>query len=232
MLSDELRDEVRAKFREHWTVRPGRVVPDENSVSLGNDGVKINAAILYADLSDSTKLVDNYRDTFAASIYGTFLRCASKIIKANNGTITAFDGDRVMAVYMGDSKEADACWTALKINQAMIQIIRPIMREYYPTGTYTPHHTVGIDVSDVLVVKDGVRGDNDMIWVGRAANYAAKLCTLDHNWQTRITQPVFNKLGGGLLITRQNTPVWEQRTWTDMNNMTIYRSSCLSVSID
>ncbi len=231
MLADELRDEVREKFRSQWTIRPGRVVPDEDSMTLGNDGVRIDAAVLYADMADSTKLVDAYPDTFAAEIYGAFLRCASRIIKDNNGTITAFDGDRVMAVYMGDNKEADACWTALKLNRAMQEIIRPALRELYPKVTYVPHHTVGIDASSLLVIKDGVRGANDLIWVGRAANYAAKLCSLDHTYQTRITDPVRRALSGNLITTQQGGPVWQQMTWNDMGGITIYRSNCICTKI-
>jgi hypothetical protein len=48
--------------------------------------------VLYADLADSTKLVDEYQRPFAAEIYKTFLHCAGKIIRAEDGTITAYDG--------------------------------------------------------------------------------------------------------------------------------------------
>lgn len=235
MLSDDLRKEVREKFRDSWTVRDGRTVPTEESVSLGNDGVRIDATVLYADMADSTKLVDAYDATFAAEIYGTFLRCASRIIKANEGVITAFDGDRVMAVYMGDRKEAKACWTALKINHAMIEIIRPELERQYPETPYVPAHTVGIDTSEILVIKDGVRGDNDLIWVGRAANYAAKLCALDHAYATRITSPVFYALDRsrdpGLLVTISNTYVWDQDYWAEMNGAEIFKSSCYAAAL-
>lgn len=227
-LEDELRQEVVKKFRDVWNIRNGNVVPDESSVNLGNSGVKIEATVLYSDLSDSTLLVDNYKPEFAAEIYGTFLRCASRIIRANGGTITSFDGDRVMAIYMGESKEERACWTAFGINRAMIEIIRPALYAQYPQSDYTPHHTTGIDNSEILVVKDGIRGGNDLIWVGRAANYAAKLCALDHNYQTRITAPIFEKLSGSLLTTVNSANVWEFASWKGIN---IYRSSCFSLSI-
>lgn len=227
-LEDELKAEVATRFRSQWSITKGFVVPDENSVALGNVGKDIEATILYADLSDSTQLVDTYLPQFAAEIYGTFLRCASRIIRANNGTITSFDGDRVMAVYMGASKEVDACWTALRINRAMIEIIRPALLAHYPNSTYVPYHTVGIDNSQILVVKDGIRGSNDLIWVGRAANYAAKLCTLDHSYQTRITKPVLNKLSGDLLTTVSHTPVWEAENW---NGIVVYRSSCYALGL-
>ena len=136
-----------------------------------------------------------------------------------------------MAVYMGDKREEHACWTAMRINRAMQSIIRPEMLKQYPDVAYTPQHTVGIDSSDVLVVKDGVRGDNDLIWVGRAANYAAKLCVLDHAWQTRITEAIYQELPAELLWTVDGTAAWEAVSWTEMNDMRIYRSSCLATGL-
>jgi len=36
-------------------------------------------------------------------IYKTFLHCAAKIIRSHKGVITAYDGDRIIAVYIGKS---------------------------------------------------------------------------------------------------------------------------------
>jgi class 3 adenylate cyclase len=75
-------------------------------VKLGNDAVKLSATVLYADLADSTKLVDGHTKQFSAEIYKTFLHCAAKIIRSEDGVITAYDGDRVMAVFIGDRRIA------------------------------------------------------------------------------------------------------------------------------
>lgn len=225
-FEDDLKSEIAKKFADRWTTTDGRVVPDETSVGLGNVGIRIEATVFYADMADSTDLVDRHLDEFAAEIYGTFLRCTSRIIKHQGGTITAFDGDRVMAVYMGETKEQQAVWTAMKLNRAMQHILRPALKAAYPTSTYVPNHTVGIDSSTILVIKDGVRGDNDLIWVGRAANHAAKLCALPHTYQTRITQAVRDKLSPNQVTTISGSAVWEQITWKDMGDQQIYRSSC------
>jgi len=229
-LKNDLEDAVGKKFREQWTTREGLVVPDEASINLGNNGVYIDATVLYADLADSTKLVDTYPAEFAAEIYGTFLNSSSRIIRAHGGTITAFDGDRVMAIYMGEDKEIRAVRTALRINKAVSEIIRPTLRSVYPSVTYDLHHTVGVDTSRLLAVKDGIRGANDMIWVGRAANHAAKLCALPHQYPTRITAAVHGKLDAGLYVTKTGEQVWEPVTWTSMDNAQIYRTTCVMSS--
>lgn len=85
-------------------------------------------------------------------------------------------------------------------------------------------HTVGIDVSDLRAVRTGVRGDNDLVWVGRAANYAAKLTALPSTFQTRITKDVYDKLSRDSKVSNGKS-MWEIVTWTAMNNITIYRSA-------
>jgi len=51
-LRDELEEEVGTIFRKVWTERDGEVVPSEDSIKLGNDGVKLDATVLYADMAE------------------------------------------------------------------------------------------------------------------------------------------------------------------------------------
>src|SRR5690349_18620058 len=107
-LKAELESEVAKVFQTQWTSRDGTVVPDDQSVKLGNDAVKLTATVLYADLADSTRMVAAKTQMYSAEVYKTFLHCAAKIIRSQGGVITAYDGDRIMAVYIGDSKNTSA----------------------------------------------------------------------------------------------------------------------------
>ena len=94
-LKSDLESEVADVFSAKWEERDGNVVPEDDSVSLANDAVKLKATVLYADLADSTELVDSQVAFVAAEVYKTFLHCAAKIIRSEDGEITAYDGDRV-----------------------------------------------------------------------------------------------------------------------------------------
>jgi len=202
-LTSDLESEVKEIFKAVWTEREGRVVPGPEDLKLGNDAVKLGATVLYADISDSTNLVDAKLPLFAAEIYKVYLRCAAKIIKSEQGVITAYDGDRVMAVYIGEAKNTQAVRSALKINYAVHKIINPLLKNQYPNESYRLKQVVGVDASDIFVTRIGVRNDNDLVWVGHAANYAAKLCGLNGKYATYITGDVFDymnkkvKYGGG-----------------------------------
>ncbi|MDK8795188.1 hypothetical protein QP968_05630 [Corynebacterium sp. MSK041] len=59
-----------------------------------------------------------YNDWFAAEVYKNYLYCAEKIILVRGGIFTACDGDRVMGVFIGDSKNSAAAMCVLQINWA------------------------------------------------------------------------------------------------------------------
>ncbi len=53
-LADDLKQEVKDIFATRWISRDGQVVPEPGTVKLGNDAVKLEATVLYADLAGST----------------------------------------------------------------------------------------------------------------------------------------------------------------------------------
>lgn len=223
-LKDDLTSDVETIFKSAWTETTGRVVPAPSDVGLGNKATLLEQAVVfYADLDGSTNMVDTKKWAFSAEIYKTFLHCAAKIVKAESGDITAYDGDRIMAIFIGNNKHDRAARAALKLRWAVLKIVQPLMKETYTTD-FVLAHTVGIDVSDLRAVRTGVRGDNDLVWVGRAANYAAKLTTLGSDYPTWITKAVYDGLSSSLK-TSNSKSIWEARIWTDMENMSIYRSN-------
>jgi class 3 adenylate cyclase len=225
ILTNDLTDRVKDIFREQWTTRDGDVVPEPEDVRLSNDAVKLDAAILYADLKGSTDMVDRYSRTFAAEVYKAYLHCAGQIIKYENGVITAYDGDRIMAVFLGETKRSNAARCALKINAAVINIINPAIRSQYGSTGFAVRHVVAVDATEVWAARTGVWGNNDLVWVGPAANYAAKLCEIDeYGYSSYITERVYKQMMKSVKISSDGRYMWESRKWPAMKNMTIFRS--------
>jgi class 3 adenylate cyclase len=225
MNSSEIIDEVKAILRGTWKRTNGRTVPDTEELTLtGNHGIEISGAVLYADMTDSTALVDRFRDEFAAEIYKAYLLSACRVIRNSGGEITAFDGDRVMAVFVGDGKNSKAAKCALHMNFMVKEVNKAIVAQY-PNSTFALSHCVGIDTSQLLVARTGIRQYNDLVWVGPAANYAAKLSAMNEpGYPTFIMERVYkllnetSKYGGS-----PRKDMWEKRTWTQ-TGQTIYRS--------
>jgi class 3 adenylate cyclase len=225
-LTGTLKAEVEKFFSDVWTTRDGRVVPEATDLKLSNDAVKLDGAVLYADLAESTNLVREYSAGIAAEVYKSYLHCASKLIKQNDGVITSFDGDRVMAVYIGDGKETRAMRTALAINYAVLFIINPELQKMYGSTVknLVVQQAVGVDVSSLFVARTGVRGDNDLVWVGNAANNAAKLCGLRVDpYASWVTKAVYDAADNTVKTANKGlTNMWEARIW---NGRSVYRSS-------
>jgi class 3 adenylate cyclase len=222
-LKEELEEEVAEIFREQWEVRDGQKVPDPEDLALGNEGVKLKATVLYADMCASTRLVDKKTRTFAAEVYKAYLTCAARILKAAGGTITAYDGDRIMAVFVGESRDDVASRAGLNLNYAVQRIVNPAIKRQYEGTSYELNHVVGIDRSSLLAARIGVRNDNDVVWVGRAANYAAKLSSLDRPGYVYVTDRVYEKMSDSAKYGGDpRRLMWEERTWKGMG---VYRSS-------
>lgn len=223
-LREELESQVQGFVEFAWDERDGRQVPDDSSLTFKNEAIKLDATVLYADMADSTDLVDRYEPYFAAEVYKSFLHCSAKIIKSCGGEVTAYDGDRVMAVFIGDSKNSSAAKAALKISWAVSEIIRPTFKKQYPNSDFSLRHVVGIDTSELFVAKTGVRGANDLVWVGRAANHAAKMASLPDNYQTYISASVYKVLAPYAKLS-EGRDMWETYRWDELDGRTVYRST-------
>lgn len=226
---DELRDKVSAITSETWDdITPGRVVPTTNSLTFSNSGTSLDACILYADIHGSTRMVDLIAATLAAEYYKSFLYCGARLIKSEGGELVAYDGDRVMAVFLGNNKVDCAIRAAFKIKYAVDQIINPEFSSFYGDRHFELRHTVGIDAGTVLVAKTGVRVDNDLVWVGPAANYAAKLNSfdgLDIAYPTRITVDAYNLVTDQNLISSGIVSFWNG-PFKNVGAKSHYRSNC------
>lgn len=121
-LLDDLVAYVRTTNITQWKVRNGSKVPETDDLTLTNDAVKLEGTVLYADLADSTELVNNYPAMFAAEVYKNYLYTAARLIRNRGGAVTAYDGDRVMGVFIGDNKNSNAARCGLEINYAVTKM--------------------------------------------------------------------------------------------------------------
>jgi adenylate cyclase len=232
-LADDLSREVTNILSQIWDMREGQVVPSTEDVALKGGAVKLDATVLYADLVQSSKLATEFQQRTAAKIIRSFLYCMCKIVTAHDGTVTSFDGDRVMGIFVGGLKNTNSAKCALKMNYVVEKIIRPKVEEYFSSlrrESFKISHCVGIDTSSILAVRAGQRGSNDLVWVGRAPNLAAKLSDVRGNsYRSYITSDVFSmlkdsaKYGG-----KENELMWDKASFQYLGEpVTVYRSSWL-----
>jgi class 3 adenylate cyclase len=173
-------------------------VPATNDVKLSDGAVKLDAVLLYADLYHSTELTRTFQRSMAAKVVRAYLSSMATLINKSGGEIRSFDGDRVMGVFVGSNKNTAAAKCALQMNYVVTRILRPRAEEKFPSlieKGFAVQHCVGIASSEVLVVRGGVRGSNDLVFIGSAPNIAAKLSEMRNPpWHTYITHQVYGRL--------------------------------------
>ena len=223
--STDILSDVRGFLQTKWVRRNGYKVPDAEDVRLGNDAVELEGAVLYADIRGSTALVRQYKDFFAADIYKSFLRATCDVIKNNGGVITAFDGDRVMAVFIGNSKCSDAAKAGLQIH-FIVNKINEQIKLVFPSTDYAINYAVGIDVSNLFIVRTGIRGANDLAWIGNAANVAAKLSEMSRMYdRTFVTARLYDRLNDQSKYGGQNHECMWRNTGDSVEGEAVFASS-------
>ena len=121
-------------------------------------------------------------------------------------------------------RPAQTFYEGIKINFAVRDIVNPAISDQYPDAGYSVRHVVGIDTSSLFVARTGIRGANDLVWVGRAANYAAKLSGRSGP-ATQITAAVYDRLHSSSKLAQTGQNIWSPTVASAIGNTKIYTSS-------
>ena len=209
---DTITTQIDFTLSTQWNERVGTIVPDSESVTLKDGAVKIEATFLYADLAGSSQLAKLCPWQTTAKIIRAYLDSCVRIIKAHGGEIRSFDGDRVMGIFKGTTQNTDAVNCARKIDYVVFKIMSPNAVKKFAsvsTNKVTIKHCIGIDVGESRAVRAGVRNNNDLIWIGRAPSFAAKLSDIrEFPYSVYISKPCFLKLAESAKKSG-NTNIWE-----------------------
>ncbi len=227
---DQLRDRVETIFGTELDQRDGRVVPATADVALKDGAVKIDAAFLYADLAGSAILSRACPWTTTAKIIRGFLECATRLIRKHGGEIRSFDGDRVMGVFIGDAKNSSASICGREIHWAVRKIIHPAAHKQFKSirdNGIEIRHGVGVDVGEVRAVRSGIRDNNDLIWIGKAASFSAKLSDVrDPGYHTYISSRTYARLSEAAKMAKDGQNMWTSTTFSfGGTNKTVYKSN-------
>lgn len=223
-------DQMTAGFFEgNYEITAANGIPAIESIGLGNRGRLVDMAMLFVDIQESTVIVDAFRRQTAAKMYKAFLAGVTELINANDGEVISFNGDGVLAGFASGAYRNRAVAAALNISWFVEETLRPAMRELFTKNGQLQDkefdYGLGIDAGEVLVVRGGVHGDNDRVWVGNATNRSVKLSELG-SWPYNIV--VSSDIFYGLheYNTKSgDSPMWRSYDW---NSEKIYTSRWLN----
>jgi class 3 adenylate cyclase len=213
---DTLISEIETILNINWDKRSGNVVPESDDVALKDGAVEIEATFLYADLAGSSTLAKVCPWETTAKIIRAYLDCCTRSIRGHGGHIRSFDGDRVMGVFKGDTPNTSAAKCAREIDWIVEKVINPKATEKFNSvknNGIKIRHCVGIDTGSAVAVRAGIRNNNDLIWIGRAPSFAARLSDIrNYPYAVYITKACYDKLAD-YGKKEGDANVWEERSF-------------------
>ena len=144
-LKDDVTKGVNDVLAASWKTENATVVPETKDVTLANGAKLLDATYLYADMADSTGLAQGYKNWAVAQVMRTYLNAATRVLTAEGGKIRSFDGDRVMAIFIGNAKNSSAVTAGLKLNWVLDEIINPALKKKWSNFKWVMSHGVGIE---------------------------------------------------------------------------------------
>lgn len=210
---DTLTDEIETILSTKWVERDGNVVPESEDIALKDGAVKIDAVFLYADLAGSSKLARLCPWETTAKIIRAYLDCCVRLIRVHGGEIRSFDGDRVMGIFKGESPNTTASKCAREIDWIVENVLNPKAKEKFKSvkdNDIKINHCIGIDTGTAVAVRAGIRNNNDLIWIGRAPSFAAKLSDIrNYPYSVYITKASYDRLHDSAK-KNETENIWEQ----------------------
>jgi adenylate cyclase len=211
----DLTAETKERLGTKWDARNGTVIPDTDTVSLADGAVETDATFLYADLAASSKLAEVCPWETTAKIIRAYLHIAIRLIRAYNGEIRSFDGDRVMGVFIGDTKNTYAVSCAREIFWATEHVLGPTATSEFQSiknNGIKIRQCVGVDTGLARAVRAGIRNNNDLVWIGRPPSLAAKLSDVrEFPYCVYISDACFKRLGDNSK-KEGSQDIWEKRS--------------------
>jgi class 3 adenylate cyclase len=213
MLSD-LNTQIDGYMAGQYKVTAKSGVPIPEDIPLGNEAAELNAATLFVDVRQSSDITNTFRRQTAAKIMKAYFVGAVKIVNTNNGYVRSFNGDGMLAIFVGEDRHDHAVKAAMQLKWFVNYVLEPKFRQYFNNNLKALGSALnfsigsGIDEGTIYAVRVGIKGTNDVAWIGRCTNTSAKLSGVTD--AIAITGAVYNNLSASLTHAGDARFMWEQ----------------------
>lgn len=193
-----------------------RGIPEPKDIALGSKAARLEATALFIDVRQSSDITNALRRQTAAKMLKSYFDGAVRIIRGWSGEVVSFNGDGMLALFVGRSRTTNAVKAAMQVDWFVENMLRPRFNRYFDANRAARGKRLGfaigcgIDDSDIYAVRIGIRGTNDIAWVGRSTNTAAKLSNLLRgSANIAVTRAAYGRLNAA----QKNTS--SRRMWSD-----------------
>lgn len=178
-----------------------RGIPKPADIGLGKKAAKLEATSLFIDVRQSSDITNTFRRQTAAKMLKSYYDGAVRIIGSHDGEVVSFNGDGMLALFIGGSRTTQAVDSAQQVDWFIAHILWPKFNRYFDGNEAARGQRLnfsvgcGIDDGGIYAVRIGIRGTNDIAWVGRCTNTSAKLSNILHRpANIAVTRAAYSRL--------------------------------------
>lgn len=163
-------------------------IPDRSLLTFDN-GFYVNAAALFVDMRGSNALNEKHKRPTLAKIYRSYISELVAVLKGNSKVDEiCIEGDCVWGIFNTPYKhDIDEVFGTGARASSLVDILN---YKYAKKGYSEIQVGIGMSYGTTLLIKAGYKGSgiNEVVWLGKLVNEAAKLCSHgNREWYDRET---------------------------------------------
>ncbi len=148
-------------------------------------GKRTDIAMFFSDIRGFTSFSEKLQPEEIVERLNRIL--SAQIIQRHGGDIDKYVGDEIVALFIGEQKEAHACQAALEIQTHML-----LYHEEYSKITIG----IGINSGEVVLGRIGSDVRADFTVIGDHVNFASRLCSEAKPGTVLISDSVYQRISG------------------------------------
>lgn len=183
---------VRSLLHRRPVFAEGRVLPKLDDLAV-MEGRQIEAAFVYTDLASFTKIVATQPVKSSFVLLQAFVELVTRITGHYGGAVVDCAGDRLLSVFHRPAKDYShkPVYQAITAAFWIQTMLRASEDVFAAQGVTTPMVGIGIDYGSATVGCVGFRNNKRLVFLGKAANNAAKLQDLAGPGETVMSYEAF-----------------------------------------
>jgi adenylate cyclase len=177
-------ERLRRKIASGSVVQPGRVVPSDEDLVIG-DGRRLNATVVFIDISgfSNRPSISESEQQLMLRVLNLFFTEMIRIIEDYGGSVEKNTGDGLMAYFeeptggtVGDTSTKRAVACALTMDATNELLMAPVLRA---TGVPPIQFRTSMDYGPITIARIGAaQRFNANVAIGNVANFASRMLTL------------------------------------------------------
>jgi adenylate cyclase len=224
-LLDDVKSSVSTHMAGTYETFQPRDIPLPEDIPQGAKAAKLTATSLFIDLRQSSDITNALRRQTAAKMLKAYFSGAVRIVNANSGSVRSFNGDGMLALFRDERRSNKAVKAAMQVKWFVQEILQPRFERYFESNRQAFGASLGFDIGcglddgDIYAVRVGIRGTNDVAWVGRCTNTSAKLSNLAASPRTvLITRAVYERLDESRKLSN-GTHMWSEESLREIGGI-------------